>query len=80
MRLGRQFALAAAVLAALLLAGRLLAAVWADHAWYAALGADELWWAKAGNVVLLHGGMYAQGTSVSEVAAILRIVPRDDDD
>jgi len=26
-------------------------------------------------VVLLHGGMYAQGTSVSEVAAILRIVP-----
>jgi len=26
-------------------------------------------------VVLLHGGMYAKGTSVSEVAAILRIVP-----
>src|SRR5262249_50448687 len=26
-------------------------------------------------VVLLHAGMYARGTSVSEVAAILRIVP-----
>ena len=26
-------------------------------------------------VVLLHGAMYAKGTSVSEVAAILRIVP-----
>ncbi|HEX3158153.1 MAG TPA: UPF0182 family protein [Gemmatimonadaceae bacterium] len=64
MRLGRQLALAAAVLAALLLAGRLLAAVWADHAWYAALGAGELWWAKAGNVVLLHGGSALLGAAI----------------
>ncbi|HEX5831159.1 MAG TPA: UPF0182 family protein, partial [Gemmatimonadaceae bacterium] len=61
---GRRLALAVAVGAALLLAGRLLAAVWADYAWYAALGAGALWRAKAVNAMLLHGGTTVLGTAV----------------
>lgn len=47
---------AAAVVAALLLAGRALAGVYADYRWFAALDATSLWRARTLDTLVLRGG------------------------